>query len=251
MSEGLHYQNAPITEAMIDLRVAPQKELSLGELSQLHSAVKNSYPKCDPLFKQSSHFEVLPGGKTTSSTGNEPTGFKLVSQDRKYICQARLNGFTFSRLAPYENWRSFQREAQHLWNLYCDVTQTKSISRIAVRYVNRFDLPCRSDENGVDLSDYFRTSPEISEDLPQQLSGFFMQLQLPQKDVKGHVLINQTIVPPVRDEVVSVILDIDLFRDIDLPETEEELWSILEMLHAQKNIIFEACITDLTRKLIH
>ena len=76
-----------------------------------------------------------------------------------------------------------------------------------------------------------------------------MQLCLPQLDLSGQVLINQTIIPPPRENVVSVVLDIDLSSDRNVPDTEESIWEHFEKLHLRKNEIFEACITDKTRRL--
>jgi len=45
-------------------------------------------------------------------------------------------------------------------------------------------------------------------------------------------------------------LDIDLGREIELPDTEVA-WDVLEQLHTRTNQVFEACITDRTRELIN
>ncbi|MCO6459645.1 MAG: TIGR04255 family protein [Pirellulaceae bacterium] len=76
-----------------------------------------------------------------------------------------------------------------------------------------------------------------------------MQLRLAYPDVSGFCLINQTNVPPARENVVSVVLDIDLFRSQEVPQTEDDIWTCLEALHKGRNAIFEACITDPTRRL--
>ena len=98
---------------------------------------------------------------------------------------------------------------------------------------------------------YFRTSPEISPDLPQRLMSFFMQLRIPQDDLETQALINQTAMPPPRDGIVAILLDIDLFRESDLPKDETGLWNLFEKLHVRKNEVFEACITDKTRELFN
>ncbi len=77
-----------------------------------------------------------------------------------------------------------------------------------------------------------------------------MQLRIRKEELKAQVLINQTVIPPAREGVVSVALDIDLFRIEDVPNSEREIWECFEHLHDSKNQIFEACITDKTRELI-
>ncbi len=248
MDESLHYNKAPITEAIIELHVSPRAELSLEELCQLQLEEEENYPQQESIREVSGRLEVHPNHGTSTSSRSQKIGFKQVSKDKKHIWQSRLKGFAFSRLAPYESWEPFQTEAMRLWLRYREQTQPQKVTRLAVRFINRIDIPNTGE---VELKDYFRTSPEVSADLPQQqLSGFFMQLQISQIDLPGSVLINQTMIPPVREGVISVVLDIDVFRDIDVPQKEEEIWDFFELLHGRKNDIFEACITDSTRELI-
>lgn len=120
------------------------------------------------------------------------------------------------------------------------------VTRVAVRYINRFDLPLPVK----DLKDYFRTAPEVSPDLPQALAGFFMQLTIPHLDIKSVLLLSETIVGSTEPGSVGVILDFDLYRIEDIPEEEDHLWQLFDDLRVRRNAIFEACITDQARELI-
>jgi len=117
--------------------------------------------------------------------------------------------------------------------------------RVALRYINRLDLPMPMDN----LNTYLRTYPEVGPDLPQSLAGFLMQLQIPHEDIKAFLVLNQAMVPPAREGVASMILDLDLFRTSNLPQSDEEIWEYFEILRTRKNEIFEGCITDATRRL--
>jgi uncharacterized protein (TIGR04255 family) len=101
-----------------------------------------------------------------------------------------------------------------------------------------------------DFKDYLRTVPEVSPALPQALSAFFMQLQIPQEDLRSLLIINESLAPITRPDSVPVIMDFDIFRTDDVPQDEQGLWDFLEQLHNRKNEAFEGCITDLTRELI-
>ncbi len=150
-----------------------------------------------------------------------------------------------SRLAPYQRWESFRDEARRLWNKYAAVVQAEKISRVAVRYINRINIPLPLG----DFSEYLRTVPEVSSDLPQGLSGYIMHLAIPLEDIKCLCLLNEAIVSPSAPETVSVVLDIDVFRTVELPTDQAELWDLVEVLRERKNLIFEACITDKAREL--
>ncbi|MFV1966515.1 MAG: TIGR04255 family protein [Pirellulaceae bacterium] len=238
------YEIAPITEAIIDLRVALREGLPLDVLRQISNDAAKEYSVVEQTIEAAGMLQVQPGISASASAKQKHTGFRFTSREKKYILQRRLDGFTFSRLAPYESWKPFRDEAKQLWSHYRETVEPNEIIRLAVRYINRIDIP-----QPCELKDYFRTSPEVSEDLPQQLAGFFMQLRIAQDDIGCELLINQTIAPPPRDDVISVILDLDLFRKDNVAQNESQIWDFFEAIHARKNDVFEACITDKTREL--
>jgi uncharacterized protein (TIGR04255 family) len=244
MPPSRHYPKAPITEAIIDLRVEPRAELTLDDLDAPSRADGGASAKRNKTIKAMGLIEV--GEHVSASASSEQTGWRYESGDGKLIWQSRFDGFTISRLAPYDRWSTFQQEARRLWVPYREVVRPGKLIRVAVRYVNRFDLPGPK----VDLKRYFCTSPEVSPALSQDLNAFFMQIQISQDDIRSQLVINQTIVPPAREDVVSVVLDIDLFRSEEVPQEDPAIWDFFESLHMRKNEIFEACITDKARELI-
>lgn len=244
MGQSRHYQNAPITEAIIDLRVEPVSGLSGDALELVGDSEKDLYPDRKPILMGTGYLQW--GEQVSAAATASPVGTRFVSTDGKVIWQARPDGFTISRLAPYDRWESFRDEARRLWTIYRDRMQIPSIQRIAVRYINRFDIPC----NRLRLKDYFRTYPEVSPELNDEPAGLLLHLRIPQSDLLGEVLINQALVPPATETGRSVVLDLDLYRAESVPAEEEPLWKLFEDLHVRKNQVFEACITDRARELI-
>lgn len=246
MSVNAAYPNPPITEAILDVRVAVASEGAHTALSDLCDQLGDEFPHRAPILTAIGQMEVGPQGGA-ASVQQVAVGWKLTSSDERQIAQAREDGFTFSRLAPYYGWSSFQSSARKAWRKYRRAVSPKSIERLAVRYINRIDVPGEQ----VELKDYFRTFPEIAPELPQHLDGFFVQVQLAIAPLKARCLINQTIVPPRRPGVVSFVLDVDLFRMDEVPQDEEAMWEYFERLREEKDRIFEACITDSSRELFH
>jgi uncharacterized protein (TIGR04255 family) len=244
MQERRYYSKAPITEAIVDFRVVFSDNMTLRNLDGITPKVKNNYPHIeDSLLVEG---KVTAGASVGASANQTHVGYVYSSGDRKQILKVELGGFTFSRLAPYDRWETFRDEAQRLWEIYSQMVQVNSINRIAVRYINRIDIPLPFD----DFKDFLRTVPEVSPVLPQGLAGYFMQLQVPQNDIAAMAVINQAMVPLLpNSDYVSVILDIDIFQD-GLVASNAAFWESLEKLHAKLDDIFEACITDQTRELI-
>ena len=240
---GFRYANAPITEALIDIRVEPLPSSMLEDLKAIHDSVKDQCPEKRERFNVQGEIHV--GPEVSASAQRTLIGFDFKTSDGKQIFQARLDGFTFSRLKPYGNWVELRDQARSLWSIYRAVIGGQKVIRVAVRYINQIDIPVPS----LDYKDYFLTTPEISPALPQVLSGFFMQLQLPQPDFNGMLILNQTAATPPVPNTNSVILDLDVFKEAPEFASDEQVWEMLEVLRERKNKYFEGCITDKTRAL--
>jgi uncharacterized protein (TIGR04255 family) len=63
-----------------------------------------------------------------------------------------------SHLAPYENWNAVRDEARRLWALYRSIAKPSKLIRLAVRYINRIDMPLPLG----DFKDYLRTVPDVT-----------------------------------------------------------------------------------------
>lgn len=247
MQSPPHYSNAPITEAIIDLRYSLPEHANLEMLQATRFGEEERYPKSNEMYSMEGSFTFEKGATTASTTQHEKIGYRFASADGKGIWQSRLDGFTFSRLAPYESWLPFVSEAERLWKIVRRRTDPVRIERVAVRYINRIDIG--SDER-FDLHEFFATRPEVGSKLPYDMSGFFMQIRLELPGISSQAIVNQTMVEPSREGVFSFILDIEVIREVDAPQTDEDIWEFFEKLHTQKNEVFEASITDKTRKLI-
>lgn len=246
-----HYDKAPITEAIIDIQVVAPETVTLDALRSLQDRDSERYPDRGKVFRASVVVEdpVDHEGMSTQ-TSKVQRGWAFSSGDKLHVWQARRDGFTFSRMSPYESWEPFSSEARRVWNLTREVLTPTMISRAAVRYINRIEIPLPLK----DFKDYLRTVPEVSPALPQGLLSFFMQLQIPQPDLNALLILNQTLAPPPalvpEPRSVSIILDIDLFCADNLPLDDDSLWNLFERFHDRKNEVFEGCITDATRRLI-
>ncbi len=253
MLERTHYSRAPITEAIIDLRIVPRQGVSIEDLVPLRDVVADRYPTQESehvVFEQMSFVErelLRTGG------GHQLNGFRFVGQDKRETFFARLDGFAFSTQAPYDRWESFRDEARSLWNLYSSVAAPGGVTRVALRYVNRIDIP---NATTVQLEDYLRIYPEVSPDWPNEgiMNNFFMQLQLWQQDLGCWLVVNEAPESPPAEGTMSIRLDLDLFREqFEEPwqaDDDAAVWEFLEQLHDRKNEIFEASITEETRRLI-
>lgn len=248
MQAQRRYKKAPIKEAVIDLRVSLPEEISLDRLSNIGSIVSDNFPKIEPFYKGIGALHYQPGESFKVDTSEQQVGFWFRSEDNLQTFQATLEGFAFNRLAPYESWEVFSGDAKKLWEIYKEVCKPTRVTRAAVRYINQINIPVNQ---LIELKDYLRTVPEVSPNLSQNaLQSFFMQLQIPQRDLDCMLIINEAIAQPANPDFVTIVFDLDLFRQEVWDSNSEEIWRFLEKLRDRKNEVFEASITDKTRELI-
>lgn len=238
------YPHAPIKEALIDLQVTLPPAVTIETLERIHREIENDFPTMKKrLFMEG---ELSAGERVAASAKQRHMGFAYYTADGRYVFQARLDGFTFSRMAPYDSWEDLCSQAQRYWSVYRRHASPTHIHRIALRYINQVDIPIRE----LDFDDYFLTIPKIGPRLPQGLAGFLMQLQMPQQDLEALAIVTQTMAPPQTKDQVSVILDIDIFVQ-QQQMSDDDAWALVEALRVRKNDLFEGSITDKARELFN
>src|SRR5678809_118110 len=75
----------------------------------------------------------LEGGILTATAKQDQIGHAFVGGEGKHVVQFRINGFTFSRLAPYQTWEQFRNEAKTLWESYRQIVGTLPVVRVGLR----------------------------------------------------------------------------------------------------------------------
>ena len=242
-----HYSRAPITEAILDLKVILPDNFPIERFLEIHARVRDRFPTSEPIHVGS--LAIQAGPEIQVDASRQHSGFLFRSKDGLRIFQATLQGFTFNRLAPYNSWEEFSNDARNLWEIYKDICKPAFVTRAAVRYINRIDIPV---EGPIKLQDYLKTAPDIASGLPQKnLSSFFMQLQIPQEDLNCMLVINETLALPPSPGFISVIFDIDLFRQQAWQSDDEDIWDFLTQLRERKNQVFRESITEKTEELIN
>lgn len=229
---------------MIEIR-SESPERDIKKLStEIRGVVGETYRATEELREWRG--EISPEGPR-----GEPSkviGCKFVSHDGHFVFQARLDGFAFSQLAPYGEWKDFRSAARVAWDAYKKGANPTRIHRVGVRFINRVDIPAAQGEP-IDLDEYFNTAPRIAAQLPQSMTNYFMRLQIPLREPGALAIVMETGVPPPAEGLLSTVLDIDVIVETKSFD-ESGAWETIDRLRHHKNGIFESCITDKVRALI-
>jgi len=244
MSDISQLENAPIREAIIDIRIQSQS-INLDELEGVVSSLGEGFDVL-PMMTQELEFKGGAEGFKAGSQNSRRIGFRCENKGKGFVAMFKIDGFVFSKLEPYTNWLDFSGAAKEFWEIYTRVLADYSVTRIAVRYVNRICLPLGEDGK-VNLESYLVNDPKVPESAGDSLHGFFNRVEFPYQD-KALCVVTQAS-QPAEDGFLPVILDIDVFREIKGDLKESAIWSSLDEIREVKNRIFVDSIENETMEL--
>ncbi|MBI4589263.1 MAG: TIGR04255 family protein [Candidatus Rokubacteria bacterium] len=99
------FPNAPITEALLDVRIKLPSFVDLSRLATFQDAVEDRYPQRRERSSWQAGFQIKDGSVEVMRPSGRPDGYLFTSADGRQMVQARLDGFTFNRLKPYDKWK--------------------------------------------------------------------------------------------------------------------------------------------------
>ncbi|OGA37728.1 MAG: hypothetical protein A3G24_02805 [Betaproteobacteria bacterium RIFCSPLOWO2_12_FULL_62_13] len=243
MATPRHLNNAPIHEALIDLRVRLAPDFDHEILKNAHEMVKEDYPKSETRLRGQVEFALAPDGTTTQKMAERGVhGYFFKTEDEKRLVQFRLDGFTYNWLRPYETWERFRDEARRLWEIYATLAKPLGITRVAVRYINRLSLPLPVN----DFEEYLTAAPRVPDALPQGVGSFLTRVVInePRKGFTGIII--QALEGIVDPGTITILLDIDASKETDFDADGVGAWRTVEELRNFKNDIFFRSVTDKT-----
>jgi uncharacterized protein (TIGR04255 family) len=247
MAKQRHLTNAPITEALIDIHIAPQPGLTFDLLKESITAADSGYYEKGPIATV--QFELKPtsdGQQPESTAHSAQVGLRMHSPDEKFVAQCRLSGFTLSRMQPYDDWENLVEESKRLWAIYRERLSPARVIRLATRFINNLQLPMQM---GDSYQTYLHKLVDVPDGAPQAVASFFQRFELVDVESTSHVNLTIALRGSPPSPPVPVILDVDAFKLVDLSPADNQLWEILEHLRSLKNETFFGAITEKAAEL--
>lgn len=238
MIDHPYLTNAPIVEALFDVRITCDREFSVDVLASAKERLADEYP----LAKKRSSFKtmLLEGGRPAPHTEPESklVGYLFLSKDEKTIVQFRIDGFTFNRLAPYTSWEDLYPQAMRAFSLYTELAPPFRIDRAAVRYINRLQMQLPI----TNMAEYLTSLPPVPDGLPTEVWESLSRV-VTIDSAKGLMCaVGHQISRSEDPRLLTVIVDIDTFcqRTIAPGELQEIYCGLREL----KNTAFFSCVTE-------
>jgi len=240
------YRNPPIEEAICQIRYAEVTEWSVATPGQLFERFKGRYPSRPRVQRPiQANLATGPQDDTPSfSVAPGPARVQLLSDDGKRLLTVGANSASVASLRPYEGWENLKpRFVQDMQELV-DYLNVPELQGISTRYINRISIK----DVPVDLDTYFQHFALTAIDsLPFDggVSGFFYRTEMQAMNSTKLALTLASI--ESEDDTADFLLDIDVLRDEIMSFASGV--EIIDTLKEKENEIFEALITDATRRL--
>ena len=234
-----HLAHAPIVEAVIDFRVLSRDDITVNEFAQLKGLIGPHYDEGALMQSIQGRFGIDQGKPIRPTQVQSAVGW--IYKTGGAVAQYRIDGFTFSKLAPYTTWGEVFGEAQRLWGIYLQVARPRETKRLAVRYINRLRVPGRAD-----LREYIEAPPVLPPPIPSEIREFLTRVVVVDSVRNASAILIQALEPSLDPATTQILIDIDAFREVALPGEDSSLPEIFEKLRALKNDIFFASLTEKT-----
>jgi uncharacterized protein (TIGR04255 family) len=233
--------HAPIIEAVIDFRVNATAKWELAPLRAMLEEMLPDYPTVGIQNTWQTDIKIpFPGQPIQSEQRDIAVGLQFKSEHQ--IATFHPEGFTFSRLKPYQNWEKLQDEAFRLWRIHQRIANPSTVQRIGLRYINRFEIP--PDER---IEDYLDPFPAPPHGLALPHAGFLHVDTLTTPGYPYTVNVTHTTQQSQQSGVLglALILDIDVFtsRLVGAGDTEG-LLALLAQMRWLKNKAFFGSMTE-------
>lgn len=236
MATYANYRNPPIVEAALEFVF--DADVNEGAHQAVKSALGLQYT-----------------GETKKATrverdGAGSTAVLMRAENRRdYIALGiDVAMLTIHTTAPYQGWNNITSRADASLGLYVDAYRPRGLKRISVRYIDRILIPMQPSAK---LTQYLTCLPSAPRGMAPIMAAF--QVALQSFDVEAGVGTLLTIGSDEREdadgETGPILFDIIVEKTFEPAATINQWIATAHELHARQREIFEASITEMTRRL--
>ncbi|MFK0273625.1 TIGR04255 family protein [Ensifer sp. NPDC090286] len=239
------YAKPPILEAVLEIQFSSDP-LSNRDMERLAKKLERKYPHSEIMRDYTFSLKVNSEGVAKEARPDlVQQWYKCIGNDASDLCNIRPKSLVTARLTPYLSWEKLFESFEADFEVFRKVCGYKKITRFATRFINRIDVS--SDGSvPVDPRRYLNLYPSAPGVDYDSLATHFVKLQHVEPS-GASVILQAGQLDPVLINKASMLLDIDVFVDKDIPVKIDEVLASLNALRNVKNRVFERLVTDEAR----
>ncbi len=231
------YPHPAISEAVCDIhfrlpQISGWKPSLPGELFK---HIQNEYPEIEPVIEMGLQFEFGPTGTGTKIVP-QPQKVRFKHRTRPLILQLAENNFSVSTLPPYQGWKVMRDDVLSAWQQVEEVLKPELITRIGLRYINRFDKETDQDR----LEGWLIANDYIPKGILTSSPGFFLRVQTRLAIEDVIIITLGDTQPEPTGGYGSIIFDIDRIVEKEIALERDVLKRELERLHTDVWNVFSS-----------
>jgi uncharacterized protein (TIGR04255 family) len=243
---NMSYKRPPITEAIIGINFSSPIKQAL--ISSVNKKFHTHYPQHQTTPNMSLGVHIDKANNVTTNINKEEEGHRRFTADMTELLVLWPISFTISQLAPYPGWDHFLERFVRDWGVWKRTVGFQTISRIGVRYINRIDLPVTG--SVIEHEQFLNVYPKLPDSL-DPVSGYALQAAFELSDIDCQLKINSASVPSPILGHVSFMIDLDISKEINPPQNDNDIYELLNKIRVKKNSVFESCIRSHARDLFN
>lgn len=237
------YRNPPLVEAACEFRFKSEHPWDWTIPGIIYERIRDKFP----VKRQQAGLEITlgPGEGTLVPVPIPPTAInrmQFVREDESALIQLGSNLLAVNQFQPYPEWPKFKRQIMEQLDTYRSVAEPDGFARLGLRYVNRVDIPGAH----IELKDYFKALPQVPPELPDTWSAFVMSVNVAYAGPASTLRISVATMPPVSQDRVLVLLDLDLFSEGEEMPNFDQIEEWLESSHTRIEEAFDGSVTERT-----
>ena len=236
------YEQPPLIEALCEFVYEPDKEWDLTIPGLLYEKIKSEFPDKEQQMMVGVEFQIANGNLSQARPAPSLPKMIFRSSDKASLVQVGAELFAVNKLPIYSGWPIFRESVIKNAKIYREITPSKKLKALTLRYINRVKVPTTS----FDLDDYFNLVPKIPLGLSGPIVSFFVSTRLASGSPKGVLTIIAAAENPGNES--SFIFDFQ-FTSVgeDCPKTEAfEAW--LDGAHAKISAGFDGTFSEKCHK---
>lgn len=232
---------APIIEALVNFQANAARFWKPEEVRPALVARWPDHGDIQELRPVQIEMTQTPQGQLPLTVTSEMQGLIFRSATQPSAHQARRDGYTFSRLKPYEDWPALEAGALAGWKDYQAVLKPEELHTVTVRFINRVEFPLEDFR----LARFFTAPPVPPPDLGWRFHGFMHQnfYAVPDSSCMVKVIFASAF-EPTPEKSVAFILDIEVTQKESLAATGKAIGAVLAEMHDLKNKAFFHLLTE-------
>lgn len=181
-------------------------------------------------------------------TEKKPLGWRLTSRDQTEVLVLHNDRIIVGQLAPYSGWDMFSERVRRDYDVLKSEVGFRLPTRVGVRSINRIDVPSE-DYSSAGPSQFLKFAPYALPYGNRKIDAFVLLVENGLDTSGSKAKVTLATVFPLVPGTTALLLDIDVFNDSNLPDSDAGIWQLAEKLRNYKNEIFETSITDHSREL--